>query len=165
MHEAAASNGTAMHSGAAALASDTERDSTAARNGSAGGAAVGARLERVAPRLAESVPAATEGGMAAHEVAIEMATVGAATDGGPAVIGGGHGLEDEDDGLCIICFERAADHVLLTCGHGGFCRLCAYKLLVRPPHHCPTCRTLLEGAVCVPVGTQIGGHAEVKAPG
>ena len=94
-------------------------------------------------------------GAARREVVIEMASAS-----NVAVSN-----EDEDDGLCIICFEHTADHVLLACGHGGFCRLCALKLLVRPPHHCPTCRTLLEGAVRVPAGTQIGGHADVRAPG
>lgn len=71
--------------------------------------------------------------------------------------------KDEDSRLCIICFERTADHVLLHCGHGGFCKMCACRLLVRPPHQCPSCRALVFGAVYASPSTAIGGHADIPA--
>ncbi|GFR44736.1 hypothetical protein Agub_g6064, partial [Astrephomene gubernaculifera] len=54
---------------------------------------------------------------------------------------------DPDDGSCVICYDAAASCVFLECGHGGFCRRCAYRLFVRPPNECPTCRAPIEQVV------------------
>lgn len=49
-----------------------------------------------------------------------------------------------DDGYCIICYDATATCVFLECGHGGYCRKCANRLFVRPPHECPTCRQKID---------------------
>ena len=74
------------------------------------------------------------------------------------------------DTACMICFENEADHVLLPCGHGGYCGTCSHTLLCSGPptvRVCPMCRTPLFAAVCVPVDTPIGaigGVATVSMP-
>ncbi|KAL6760220.1 hypothetical protein V8C86DRAFT_1776736, partial [Haematococcus lacustris] len=52
--------------------------------------------------------------------------------------------EGVDDGLCVICYDKPSSCVLLDCGHGGFCKACAYRIFVRPPNECPTCRQHIE---------------------
>ena len=44
------------------------------------------------------------------------------------------------DDCCTICFESGGRCVFMNCGHGLYCRPCANKLIVRPPHSCPVCR-------------------------
>lgn len=53
-----------------------------------------------------------------------------------------------EDGYCIICYDAAATCVFLECGHGGYCRKCANRLFVRPPHECPTCRQKIDQVGC-----------------
>eukprot|EP00873_Tetraselmis_striata_P046496 jgi/Tetstr1/466760/TSEL_011230.t1 len=55
--------------------------------------------------------------------------------------------EEEEDPSCIVCYDAPPTCVFLTCGHGGVCRRCAYKLFVRPPNECPTCRQAIEQVV------------------
>eukprot|EP00884_Botryococcus_braunii_P010663 jgi/Botrbrau1/19599/Bobra.0035s0077.1 len=62
----------------------------------------------------------------------------------------GSSLEEE---LCYLCCEAAPTAVLLECGHGGLCPPCAYRVLLRPPHACPTCRCAIHQV------------AELAAPG
>jgi len=58
------------------------------------------------------------------------------------------GLTDATDDLtCIICCDALPTCVLLSCGHGGFCRRCANIVFVRPPNECPTCRQKIEQVV------------------
>ncbi|GFH18381.1 E3 ubiquitin-protein ligase [Haematococcus lacustris] len=52
--------------------------------------------------------------------------------------------EGVDDGLCVICYDKPSSCVFLDCGHGGFCKACAYRIFVRPPNECPTCRQHIE---------------------
>ena len=64
---------------------------------------------------------------------------------------------DTDEDLCIICYDLPPSCVFLECGHGGFCKRCAYLLFVRPPGECPTCRQAIEQVVeltevTVPIG-------------
>ena len=64
---------------------------------------------------------------------------------------------DTDEDLCIICYDLPPSCVFLECGHGGFCKHCAYLLFVRPPGECPTCRQAIEQVVeltevTVPIG-------------
>ena len=41
---------------------------------------------------------------------------------------------------CVICMEMEGDHVLLPCGHGGYCGACARTLLAREePNPSSTC--------------------------
>ena len=71
------------------------------------------------------------------------------------------GLPSES--ACVICYEREGDHVLLPCGHGGYCGGCAHTLLKHPPPSrlCPVCRAQLGGIAKVHLGTPIGTEGEV----
>lgn len=64
---------------------------------------------------------------------------------------------------CVICFEGVATCVFLECGHGGFCRRCAYHLFVRPPNECPQCRSKIEQVVELDCVTKVGQPTTVKA--
>lgn len=72
---------------------------------------------------------------------------------------------------CTVCFEQEGDHVMVPCGHGGFCGGCAHKLLSQasPARRCPLCRVQLTSIVKVPVDTKMGSqirvlHAYAVAP-
>ena len=77
--------------------------------------------------------------------------------------------EDEDTGAlkkeleCMICYEQIGDHVLLPCGHGGYCGSCAHKLLshAAPKRLCPLCREILAAVARVPMGTAVGAEGDV----
>ncbi|NJR43614.1 MAG: RING-HC finger protein, partial [Akkermansiaceae bacterium] len=64
--------------------------------------------------------------------------------------------------MCDLLRE-GGDHVLLPCGHGGYCGDCAHTLLgYRPPKRvCPMCRTSLTSVAKVTLSTPIGAEAEV----
>ena len=64
---------------------------------------------------------------------------------------------------CVICYEKEGDHVLLPCGHGGYCGGCAHSFLSLPPpaRLCPICRAALTRAVKVPMNTEIGAVVDV----
>jgi Zinc finger, C3HC4 type (RING finger) len=68
---------------------------------------------------------------------------------------------DDGESACLICFESEGDHVLMKCGHGGYCTVCAHKLFVRPPSLCPSCRGPLTGVVKVDLGTGVGDSSAV----
>eukprot|EP00854_Cymbomonas_tetramitiformis_P021636 gene21636-26024_t len=74
--------------------------------------------------------------------------------------------ELEDDERCIICYDSRATHVFLECGHAGFCKICAFKMWVRPPHECPTCRQKIEQVVelegDVETDPDLGGMATAR---
>ena len=61
----------------------------------------------------------------------------------------------------MICYDNQPTCVLLECGHGGFCRKCAYMMFVRPPNECPTCRQRIEQVLEVEAGC-VGQPAKVK---
>ena len=70
---------------------------------------------------------------------------------------------DTDEDLCIICYDLPPSCVFLECGHGGFCKRCAYLLFVRPPGECPTCRQAIEQVVeLTEVTVPIGEVSNVK---
>jgi hypothetical protein len=69
---------------------------------------------------------------------------------------------DEHDSLCVICFEGAGDHVVMPCGHGGYCQPCAHKVFVRAPGQCSICRAPIEAVVKVSLDTEIGGMSGVS---
>jgi len=52
--------------------------------------------------------------------------------------------DGEEDNLCVVCMERAADFQLLPCRHDSFCRQCMVETIcswVRPEApRCPLCR-------------------------
>lgn len=68
---------------------------------------------------------------------------------------------DKPDTSCVICFEELGDHVMMPCGHGGYCRHCAHKLYVRPPNLCPICRSRLSSVVQVSLDAPVGTYTEV----
>lgn len=51
----------------------------------------------------------------------------------------------------------------MHCGHGGYCRTCAYKLLAVPRGLCPVCRAALSAVCKIPQDTPIG-DARVVSP-
>lgn len=60
--------------------------------------------------------------------------------------------------MCVICYENTGDRVMLPCGHGGYCSVCARRLFLRPPMLCPICRETLTGVIKVSLDTPIGGE-------
>jgi hypothetical protein len=100
------------------------------------------------------------------EVAISLgAGAGAAqapgTEGGLGI--GGDPLDgDCGDLSCMICCEDIGDHVMMPCGHGGYCRACAHKVYVRPPNLCAMCRARLTAVVKVSMDTPVGGRSSVE---
>lgn len=64
---------------------------------------------------------------------------------------------------CVICYEREGDHVMLPCGHGGYCSTCAHTLLRRhlSSRTCPMCRSQIDTVVKMPVETPIGTEGDV----
>lgn len=71
----------------------------------------------------------------------------------------------KNDSSCVICYEYEADHVLLPCGHGGYCRSCTHTLMTQPAPNrlCPVCRSRLGAAVQVSLATPIGSESKVVA--
>ena len=62
----------------------------------------------------------------------------------PAPICDGRGADDgDDDGFCVICFERRVDAVILECGHAAVCMTCAQNLR----GECPVCRGTISRIV------------------
>ena len=73
------------------------------------------------------------------------------------------GKDVDGEDLCIICYDQPPSCVFLECGHGGFCKRCAYLLFVRPPCECPTCRQAIEQVVeLTQVTVPIGEISSVK---
>ena len=73
--------------------------------------------------------------------------------------GGGQGARS--DAACMICFEKTADHVMIPCGHGGYCAACASKLFHSKGQPCAVCRGRMSAIVRVPVDTPVGRRARV----
>lgn len=63
----------------------------------------------------------------------------------------------------MICYDDIGDHVLLNCGHGGYCGACAKTLLdLRSKKRlCPICRASISAIAKVSLSTPVGGEAEV----
>lgn len=80
---------------------------------------------------------------------------------------------------CSRCMEQEGDHVLLPCGHGGFCGTCAQEIF-KPPEkrspensgrsiggdsaacgQCPVCCAPLTAVVQVPVDTPVGSSGNI----
>ena len=45
---------------------------------------------------------------------------------------------------CVVCMDRSITHVLIPCGHKGFCAVCARGLHERG-ETCAICRSRIEG--------------------
>jgi hypothetical protein len=98
------------------------------------------------------------------------------------------GDEDEEElGECLVCYDAVPSCVFLEvraaaatafgsprcageplpllrpqCGHGGFCKRCAYLLFVRPPSECPTCRAPIDQVVELEGSARLGEVAVVR---
>jgi len=64
----------------------------------------------------------------------------------------GEGEKDDGNGedtSCIVCLDRGREAILLECGHGGLCLLCATSLWNQGPagRHCPMCRKVFSGVM------------------
>ena len=60
--------------------------------------------------------------------------------------------------------EREGDHVLLPCGHVGYCGACERRLILNEQpttRVCPMCRGGLEAAVKIPLDTLVGSRGVV----
>lgn len=104
-------------------------------------------------------------GISCSEVAVNIPALSAAPR--PAIkhsdsLGGADSMENDKDMSCLICFEELGDHVMMPCGHGGYCKHCAHKLYVRPPNLCPICRASLVSVVKVSLDTPIGSSTGVS---
>ncbi|GIL97211.1 hypothetical protein Vretimale_2952 [Volvox reticuliferus] len=67
----------------------------------------------------------------------------------------------DPENACVICFDGTATCVLLECGHGGFCRRCAFLQFVRPPNKCPMCRAPIDQVVEIEPVAAVGQVAKV----
>ena len=69
-----------------------------------------------------------------------------------------------DEKECVICYDALGDHVMVPCGHGGYCGRCAKGMCTgrAAPHDataghlCPVCRAPVEKVVRVHLGTAVG---------
>ena len=53
--------------------------------------------------------------------------------------------EDEDDGMCLVCYENVADTLVVPCMHQVVCCLCSDKLEnTADKHRCIRCRQLIK---------------------
>ena len=75
-------------------------------------------------------------------------SAGVAAPVGPMFVGMDN-TDDDTDASCSICMDRAPDAVLLECGHGGVCILCAQSLWNSGADGrlCPLCRKPITGIV------------------
>ncbi len=59
--------------------------------------------------------------------------------------------DDEEDGMCVVCLERAADFQLLPCRHDRFCRQCIIETICTWARQdapcCPLCRSAFHTMV------------------
>ncbi len=69
----------------------------------------------------------------------------------------------DEDALCFICCDRPHGAVLLDCGHGGLCGVCAQRVWLRPPSECPCCRCRVDQVVIIdaPCGRPAPGDGGV----
>ena len=65
---------------------------------------------------------------------------------------------------CIVCYEQEGNHVLLQCGHGGYCFTCVRALFGHraQSHHCPMCRSEVaaEAQICTKTAVGEASHVE-----
>lgn len=63
-----------------------------------------------------------------------------------AAVTGCGGEDGEEHSVCLVCYEREQDAVLLNCGHGGTCFKCACDVY-RRSGECPLCRARVDQIV------------------
>ncbi len=77
--------------------------------------------------------------MAEKITALEKEVVAAGKAGGVAYGGSAAEVEDKDVGMCIICYERLANTVILPCKHLCICAVCS-ESTGESLKGCPVCR-------------------------
>lgn len=128
-------------------------------SGGGGGGLLGGFVKDLGLSAGPEWKATTTAEEEAEEAAAAAARIAAAAAASIRDAAAGDGGED----LCIICYDQPPSCVLLECGHGGFCKRCAYLLFVRPPGECPTCRQAIEQVVeLTEVTVPIGQVSSVK---
>lgn len=50
---------------------------------------------------------------------------------------------------CSICCDKVADSVMMPCGHGGLCNMCAMQMWQKT-EFCHLCRKVIEKVVLIP---------------
>ena len=63
-------------------------------------------------------------------------------------VGGDMDKLDEDDELCIVCFERPKDVLFTSCGHTVCCATCV-ELILNKDGLCPKCRDPIKNKLQV----------------
>ncbi|KAG5481406.1 hypothetical protein LSCM4_07118 [Leishmania orientalis] len=67
--------------------------------------------------------------------------------GGAVMIGST--IEDDEDGLCVICLTNAKDTAVMPCRHMCMCKDCGEQLLMHKPV-CPVCRAPISTLLHMP---------------
>jgi hypothetical protein len=50
----------------------------------------------------------------------------------------------DDETLCVLCFDAPKDHIILPCFHVCVCEACAKQLTQMEKPSCPICRTAIQ---------------------
>lgn len=64
-------------------------------------------------------------------------------------------MVDDDENLCVICFENEPDAVIMNCGHGGLCYRCAIENW-KKGDMCVICRGHIEKIL------KVAHHGKIK---
>jgi len=62
--------------------------------------------------------------------------------------------DDEDKGLCYVCFGSEANAVMMDCGHGGVCYECATEFLLKK-RECMECRRKVNRVIKISLKPQL----------
>ena len=63
-------------------------------------------------------------------------------------------VDEEDDGLCYICYANPSDCIYLDCGHGGVCLSCAMDT-IKKNNICTLCRKPVTQLIEIDPTTEI----------
>lgn len=95
---------------------------------------------KIVKKLKEGLPSSNENGEKEEEEIVKKEEIT---------------YENEDEeGLCYICFANDADCVFLDCGHGGICLECAMDTIKRN-NICSLCRELVSQIIEIDPKTEI----------
>jgi hypothetical protein len=86
----------------------------------------------------------------------EGASPTAGNNGGAVMIGST--IEDDEDGLCVICLTNPKDTAVMPCRHMCMCKDCGEQLLKHKPV-CPVCRAPISTLLHMPSLSAGGGNA------
>lgn len=155
----------------AKLAHEEAVEARAAREASALRVVEGLKEAEAATRAAEEAEAATREAEAdavrgAKEAAATVRAVETAPELREAVPPQprtDRGRRTARQGLCVICMDGQATHLLISCGHMSFCKSCASRLLTGQNPRCPICQTPSTSSVEVFQATVEDSSSEDEA--